>query len=51
MNPGVDARERALAWVEGVYLGGCLRAGQGADGSAVRDSVSIAIDVNDVSFS
>jgi len=30
VNLGVDVRERALAWLEGVYLGGWVRAGQGS---------------------
>ena len=32
MNMGFDVRERGLAWAEGVYLGGGVRAGQGSAG-------------------
>jgi hypothetical protein len=32
VNAGADVRERAMSWVEGVYLGRGVRAGQGLAG-------------------
>jgi hypothetical protein len=37
MNLGLDVRERAVAWLDGVYLGGGVRAGQGSVGGELVD--------------
>jgi hypothetical protein len=37
VNLGSDVRERAVDWAGGVYLGDCLRAGQGLAGGELVD--------------